>query len=271
MDARLFEGDRRVDAVSPFDRGLAYGDGLFETMRAHRGDVHWWERHWSRLARGASVLGLALPDAPRARAELVDLLDGRDGVAKLLVTRGAGQRGYAPAPHAPFWMLSVAPAPGAREPITLRWCTTRIAPQPALAGLKHCNRLEQVLARAEWTPGEAADEGLMLDTDGAVVSAIAGNLFVLDGDTWITPALDRCGVRGIMRDWAAAALGARECRLTPRDVETADAVFVCNAVRGILEAVRLGDRIWSPHPQVARLRARLAADHPAFAFLPETP
>ena len=247
MDVRLFDGGRRVDAISPLDRGLAYGDGLFETMRAHRGDVPWWDRHWSRLRQGATVLGLALPDEARARAELAGLLDGRDGVAKLLVTRGAGERGYAPGPHEPFWMLSVSPTPPARSPITLRWCATRLALQPALAGLKHCNRLEQVLARAEWTPGETADEGLMLDAEGAVVSAVAGNLFVL------------------------TALDATEARLATADVETADALFVCNAVRGILEVARLGDRTWTPHPQVAGLRARLAADHPAFASLTETP
>ncbi|HZX79682.1 MAG TPA: aminodeoxychorismate lyase [Lysobacter sp.] len=270
-DARLFHGDRRVDAVSPFDRGLAYGDGLFETMRAHRGDVPWWDRHWSRLRRGAGVLGLALPEEKQVRAELRELLVGRDGVAKLLVTRGAGERGYAPGPHEPFWMLSVADPPPTPTSVAVRWCTTRIALQPALAGLKHCNRLEQVLARAEWAPGETADEGLMLDTDGMLVSAVAGNLVLLRGDGWVTPALDRCGVHGVMRGWALHALGAAEARLTPADVETADALFVCNAVRGILEVARLGDRIWSPHPQVARLRARLAADHPAFAFLPETP
>ncbi len=271
MDVRLFDGGRRVDAISPLDRGLAYGDGLFETMRAHRGDVPWWDRHWSRLRQGATVLGLALPDEARARAELAGLLDGRDGVAKLLVTRGVGERGYAPGPHEPFWMLSLSPTPRARSPITLRWCATRLALQPALAGLKHCNRLEQVLARAEWTPGETADEGLMLDAEGAVVSAVAGNLFVLRGDAWLTPSLDRCGVRGVMRGWALTALDATEARLATADVETADALFVCNAVRGILEVARLGDRTWTPHPQVAGLRARLAADHPAFASLTEMP
>ncbi|GGZ61549.1 aminodeoxychorismate lyase [Lysobacter xinjiangensis] len=271
MDVRLFDGGRRVDGISPLDRGLAYGDGLFETMRAHHGDVPWWDRHWSRLRQGATVLGLALPDEARARAELAGLLDGRDGVTKLLVTRGAGERGYAPGPHEPFWMLSVSPTPPARSPITLRWCATRLALQPALAGLKHCNRLEQVLARAEWTPGETADEGLMLDAEGAVVSAVAGNLFVLRGDAWLTPSLDRCGVRGVMRGWALTALDATEARLATADVETADALFVCNAVRGILEVARLGDRTWTPHPQVAGLRARLAADHPAFASLTEMP
>ncbi|WP_235893623.1 aminodeoxychorismate lyase [Cognatilysobacter lacus] len=267
----LFEGERRIDAIAPADRGLAYGDGLFETMRAFRGELHWWDRHWARLRGGARVLGIELPTQAIVRDSLCALLDGRDGVCKLLVTRGSGARGYAPSAGPAFWSLSRHDAPEPREHVQLRWCSTRLAIQPALAGIKHCNRLEQVLARAEWTPGETADEGLMLDIDGAVVSAVAGNVFLLDRDRWLTPAIDRCGVRGVCRGWAAQQLDAYETRITPATLMGADAVFVCNAVRGILEVERLGDRSWTPHPQVAGLRQRLAADHPAFAAPPEMP
>ena len=271
MDARIFRGAQRVDAVLPADRGLAYGDGLFETMRAFRGGVPWWHRHWARLARGAGVLGIALPDEALARSEVEAVLDGRDGVAKLLVTRGGGGRGYAPSTAAPTWLVSHHDAPPTLGRLTLRWCETRLALQPRMAGLKHCNRLEQVLARAEWPAGEGADEGLMLDTEGQLASAVAGNVFILRDGRWLTPALDRCGVHGVMRGWAMPVLDALEVRLRPADVEAADALFVCNALRGILEVERLGERAWSPHPQVARLRERLATDHPAFAPIPETP
>ncbi|WP_162823772.1 aminodeoxychorismate lyase [Lysobacter sp. TY2-98] len=268
---RLFEGSTRVDAIAASNRGLAYGDGLFETMRAHRGDVPWWDRHWMRLRRGGEALGIALPDEAQARAEAHALLDGRDGVAKLVVTRGPGGRGYAPMAAPSFWMLSLHDAPPRQDRVTLRWCDTRLAIQPRLAGHKHCNRLEQVLARAEWREGEAADDGLMRDVDGDVVSAIAGNVFVLNGDSWTTPAIDRCGVRGVCRAWAIDALDVRETRIAADAVESADALFVCNAVRGILEVARLGDRVWSPHPQVAWLRERLATAHPAFALTSESP
>lgn len=272
MSVRVFVGDEAVAAVPGQDRGFAYGDGLFETMRAQRGDVPWWEAHWARLKRGAHRLGIALPSESRARAETGALLDGAGGVLKLIVSRGSGGRGYAPPINAtPCWVLSRHDLPPAspREGLTLRWCDTRLALQPALAGIKHCNRLEQVLARNEWreqgVDASAVHEGLMRSTAGDVVSATAANLFVLKDGQWRTPPVDRCGIAGVCRAWTLQASGAKEMRLDVTDVEAADAVFLCNAVRGILPVACLGDRSWSPHPQVALLQRRLAAEHPAFA------
>ncbi|TCZ82253.1 aminodeoxychorismate lyase [Lysobacter sp. N42] len=263
---RLFHGDRELAALPPDDRARLYGDGLFETMRAHGGDVPWWPAHWDRLTRDAARLGIGTPREALVRATVRDLLRGGDGVVRLQVDRGPGPRGYAPARDVPpVWSVSLHPVPAQAGPLVLRWCRTRLAIQPALAGIKHCNRLEQVLARGEWAGGAGeADEGLMLDTEGHVVCATSANLFVhLDGE-WLTPPVDRCGVRGVCRDWAMAVLDVRELRLARDDVERADALFLCNAVRGILEVARLGDRHWSPDPRIARLRGRLAAGHPAF-------
>ena len=145
----------------------------------------------------------------------------------------------------------------------LRWCDTALALQPALAGLKHCNRLEQVLARGEWTDA-AIDEGLMRSTEGDVVCATAANLFLLRDGRWSTPRLDRCGVAGVCRAWVLSESAATETRVAPADVESADAVLLCNAVRGILPVARLGARAWAPHPAVADLRRRLARAHPGF-------
>ena len=136
---------------------------------------------------------------------------------------------------------------------------------PALAGIKHCNRLEHVLARAEWGD-PAIHGGLLCSAEGDVICATAANLFVLRDGRWTTPAVDRCGVAGVCRGWAIERLAAVETRFGIDDVETADAVFVCNAVRGILPVARLGGRSWPPHPQVQALRQRLAAEHPAFAM-----
>ncbi len=264
-------------AIAADDRGLAYGDGLFETMRAHAGTVPWWPAHWRRLLHGAQRLRIPVPAEAEVVRQVSTLLQGGEGVVKLLLTRGAGGRGYAPPPApAPTCIVSHHPVPVATPGgLTLRWCDTRLAEQPALAGIKHCNRLEQVLARLEWTaPGGQmpdAHDGLMRSTSGDVVCATAGNVFALIDGQWRTPPVDRCGVAGVCREWALARLDARIGILSPQEVETADAVFLCNAVRGILPVARLGDRTWLPHPRVVDACRALALDHPAFAAPPETP
>jgi len=264
---RLFLGGTRIDSLPGDARGFAYGDGLFETMRVHRGTVPWWAAHRARLETGATRLALALPEIAIIERELRALFDDDgDGVAKLIVSRGGGGRGYAPAPDAaPLWRLSRHDLPPASREggLVLRWCETRLALQPALAGLKHCNRLEQVLARGEWRDA-GIDEGLMRSTEGDVVCATSANLFVLHGDRWSTPAVDRCGVAGTCRAWLLAETGASETRVAIEDVRTADSVLLCNAVRGILTVARLDARAWAPHPAVADLRMRLARAHPAF-------
>ncbi|KGO97689.1 aminotransferase class IV, partial [Novilysobacter defluvii] len=166
----------------------------------------------------------------------------------------------------PAWVLSrhESPPPPPERGLGLRWCTTRLAAQPLLAGLKHCNRLEQVLARLELRGG-GDDEGLLLGEEGEVVSAISANLFILRGGRWWTPPVDRCGVAGVCRGWLLEQGLAGERRLDREAVEQAEAVVLTNAVRGILPVSGLGTRRWSPHPRTGALRAALAAAHPAFA------
>lgn len=269
LKACIFNGATPISAWPGDARGIAYGDGVFETMRVHRGTIPWWDAHWQRLARGAQRLRLALPALEQAWAEASALFDdGSDGVLKLLLTRGGGGRGYSPSKTVdPIWMLSRSPLPPAfsQHGVKLHLCKTRLGVQPALAGIKHCNRLEQILARIECDEA-GADEGLMLDVDGNVISASAANLFVLCGGQWLTPLLDRCGVAGVCRHHLLSLLDAREQHLAMRDLDAADAVFLCNAVRGILPVARMGEREWAPHPAMARARHALARIHPGFAI-----
>ncbi|MFT3896512.1 MAG: aminodeoxychorismate lyase [Thermomonas sp.] len=270
MNARVFRGDTRLDVVPADDRGLAYGDGLFETMRVHRGEVPWWNDHWSRLRLGAQRLGIPLPDEARVRDEAAALFaDGVDGVLKLLLTRGAGERGYAPpATPVPTWIVSRHAVPAAPDRgLRLHPCETRLASQPALAGIKHCNRLEQILARAE-ADRAGADEGLVRDTDGNAIGATSANLFAFIGARWATPAIGDCGVAGVCRAKLLSVLDAAEGSLSLADIEAADAVFLCNAVRGILPVARLGAREWLPHPVVAAARIALSRLHPSFVVEP---
>lgn len=278
MSVRVFVGDAPAGAAQATTlaegRGLAYGDGLFETMRARGGALPWWPAHRARLLAGAARLGI-VPPSPDALDREVGAFAARhpEAAIKLILTRGSGGRGYAPSPDAaPAWLLQAAPLPPPMRAggLVLRWCRTPLAIQPALAGLKHCNRLEQVLARAEWRDA-GIDEGLMRDTDGRVVCATAANLFVFRDGRWSTPPVDRCGVAGVCRGRLVGALDAGEATLSVEAVESADALLLCNALRGILPVARLGARTWAPHPAVAEAQRLLAAAHPAFASPEDVP
>lgn len=204
----VFAGLVRMDGVSLANRGLQYGDGLFETLRVHRGEVPLWPRHLARLREGAARLGIAVPEEAFVEARIAELVAGVDaGVLKLLLTRGDGGRGYAPpAEAAPVWTLARHPLPAPQGALRLHLCETRLAVQPALAGIKHCNRLEQVLARAE-AERAGGDEGLVRDTDGVPVCATSANVLVLRDGRWWTPPVARCGVAGVAQPEVALVQG----------------------------------------------------------------
>lgn len=259
---RLFQGQVPVAALDPADRGLAYGDGLFETLRVHRGQLPWWPRHLARLARGAAVLGIPLPPthwlAQQAGALAAEVAG--DGVLKLVLTRGPGGRGYAPPVQpSPTLVLSLHDFPAEpTRPLALQVCRTPLSHQPALAGMKHLNRLDQVLARAECRE-TGADEGLMLDVGGQVACATSANVFARFDGRWCTPALDTGGVAGLARAWLLQTLPqVRVAPFTPEALARADALFLSNAVRGILPVGRVGDRVFATCAEVEALRARLA-------------
>ncbi len=238
------------------DRGLHYGDGLFETLRVVDGVAPLWDWHRERLLAGCARLGLPAPDDARLRRVVRAVSRAhRESVVKLIWTAGSGQRGYArPSAMTPRLLASARPwQPLPAAGLKLRWCATRLALQPALAGIKHLNRLEQVLARAEWN--EDYDEGLMLDMQGRVIAATAANVFVRQGGQWLTPPLDQCGIAGVARRWMLDTVAAGERALSVADIESADALVLTNAVRGPRQVGRLGECRWRADAGVRRLRA----------------
>ncbi|MDF4003160.1 aminodeoxychorismate lyase [Luteibacter sp. PPL552] len=247
-------------AVSAADRGVAYGDGLFETLRVVEGHMPLWDRHMARLRAGCERLGLPSPDADTLRVEIGRLChDLPDAVVRVTWTRGEGERGYAlPASAKPTLVVQVAPLaldPAAyRDGIAVRLCETPLALQPALAGMKHLNRLEQVLARAEWD-GTAWGEGLMCSTAGDLTCATAANLFAIFGDRWATPPVTACGVAGVARAEVLACRDVAVEVLRPDELVRADEVFLTSAVRGILPVREFAGRRWVPGPAVRALQA----------------
>ncbi|MDC7710801.1 aminodeoxychorismate lyase [Vogesella indigofera] len=253
------------DSISASDRGLAYGDGIYRTLEARHGTPLLWHWQWQRLAADCAALRLPCPDEAMLLREIASVAAKLErAVVKIVLTRGVGQRGYAiPAACTPTRIVSASawsgyPPERAQQGIAARWCDTRLAIQPRLAGIKHLNRLENVLARSEWTDPAIA-EGLMLDMDGTVVEGTMSNLFIVRAGELITPLLDRCGVSGAMRacviDTAAnLGLHVREARLSPDELMAADEAFVCNSLAGIWPLRQLAERKWQPGALTRRLQ-----------------
>jgi len=251
------------------DRGLAYGDGVFETILIHAGKPVWWDQHWQRLINGAGRLKISVPNENIVRKACEKFLEGhQDNVLKIILTRGVGGRGYAvPVNPEPRIVLSLHDVPLRNNaPVQLRWCDTRLARQPLLAGIKHLNRLEQVLARSEWNDGSVFD-GLMCDTENNVVCATSANIFAKIQGQWLTPPVDQAGIAGIARAWVMKQWPqVQEAHLSRLQMQQAEAIFICNAVRGILAVNRLGENTFpSVHRDILHLQNQLTMEQPGFA------
>tara|TARA_R110000764_G_scaffold149752_1_gene237439 strand:+ start:632 stop:1456 length:825 start_codon:yes stop_codon:yes gene_type:complete len=255
---------RETDQLPLSDRGLAYGDGLFETLRIVRGTAPLQALHLQRLQRGGQALRLPLPSELSGELSAAAKRLG-DGVLKLIVTRGSGQRGYAMSVDSePSCIISASPLPEypevhAEQGIHLYACSTRLAQQPLLAGIKHLNRLEQVLARSEWRSSEFA-EGLVCDQHGQPIECTMSNLFLYAEGGWVTPELTQCGVQGVMRDWLIAALQARGepvqiRQVTYQEFLAADEVMCCNSLFGVWPVVQLADRQWPVGVQTRQMQS----------------
>lgn len=232
------------DSIAVLDRGLQYGDGLFETIAFIHGKAPLWERHMARLSAGCRRLGFPLQDVEVLAREARQLLHSDDALAgkhviKIIITRGEHGSGYFPQAGDTTRILYSRQWPQQRaqqglEGIALHHCQTRLATGSAFAGLKTLNRLEQVVAAAEVSKA-GFQEGLLCDADGFIVEALMSNLFWLKQGGLYTPLLDRCGVSGVMRAEVieqAGHLGIRvhEVRETPQTLEPAEAMFLTNAL-----------------------------------------
>jgi 4-amino-4-deoxychorismate lyase len=240
----LVDGIAR-DEVSASDRGLAYGDGVFRTLLARRGLPVQWHRQYAKLARDAAVLRLRAPAPELLESEVREVCGGGEPCAvKIVLTRGTGARGYAySGAEKPTRVVSAGPLPQNLDAqrthgIRVRLCSLKLAHQPALAGVKHLNRLENVLARAEWNDAEIA-EGILCDEHGHVIAGTMTNLFIGVEGALATPGLERCGVAGLTREriMECAERERVSCTVTTlswSDVLGADEVFLVNSLAGVL-------------------------------------
>ena len=243
------------------DRGLAYGDGVFETMKVAGGDISLWHYHYERLLDGLQRLFIEIDPQAFLQHMNTSIESVRQrqqthpqeqGVLKLIVTRGDGQRGYMPTQFEPATLISIyKPLPDTffnenedrqQNGVGIHICKERLAVSSSLAGIKSLNQLPYVLASRE-RQTLAAQEGLLLNNDNHVIEATARNLFLVKNNVLHTPLIDQCGVAGVMRrliiDIVAAQMGVmvKEAHITLSMLKHADEVFLSNSVSGIWPVV----------------------------------
>lgn len=257
--------------LSAFDRGLHYGHGIFETMLLFDGDIPLRELHLARAGNGCEKLGITF-DRTLLDANLKKVIAQvpAEGILKLVITAGVTSRGYAyPQETQPTLIFQWFPH-GARikSPLALTTCGYRLPLNSALAGIKHLNRLDQVMAARELDEGK---QGLILDSLGNVVECLSHNLFFLRQGVWKTPLLDNAGVKGVMRQYLLEAvfpelgISVVEGLVTMDELLEASEVFACNAVTGITPIQSLDNReLWNEWPNSHRVQAVLARSYSCF-------
>jgi len=232
------------DQVFALDRGYQYGDGLFETIKVADGVPQYWDQHISRLVTGCDRLNIARPDISVLQNEARTLCkNSKEGVLKIIITRGSGGRGYAiENDMTTTRVLAMFPLPVHSQDcwktgVTVRVCQTRLGLNPALAGIKHLNRLEQVLARSEWNDPNI-QEGLMMDVDDKIIEGTMSNVFCVTDKQLLTPSLTRCGINGIIREQVIRiarqkGMAVKETDMTFDQICGAQEIFLTNSIIGV--------------------------------------
>lgn len=254
--------------MDPCDRGTAYGDGVFRTLLVRDGRLVCWERHYRKLLSDCQAISVACPSRDTLEAELAWASeDSRRGAAKIIVTRGPGSRGYAPpANPKPSRLVSVGPLPSFpqdnyTEGVCVHRCRMTLGFQPRLAGIKHLNRLENVLARSEWSSPNFA-EGLLLDAEDHVVEGVASNLFVVREGKLHTPDLSRCGISGVTRERVIDRLleegvPLRVAAISWAELVTSEEVVLVNSLIGAWQVRKLESHTWVRGRWASRIRSWL--------------
>ena len=243
-----------ADSIDLLDRGLHYGDGLFETIAVINEQPLCWAKHLQRLLSGCTRLKFDFNDAELLESEVISICKNVDrAVLKITVTTGIGGRGYkrSSTELKPTRLLAIHPWPEypdnySTQGIQVHLCSNRLGHNPGLAGIKHLNRLEQVLARNEWDEANTM-EGLMMDIDDNVIEGTMSNLFVVYPDKkLITSDLSLCGIQGIVRQYildncAELAYTSDVKKLSLDDVYAGSEMFFCNSIAGIMPVRQLAN------------------------------
>lgn len=253
----VVDGDEYLGHVDAWDRGVQFGDGLFETILVLDGNLVHFSEHMARLKHGLNVLKIELDmtefDGQLQKA-LNDLLEGSglsSGVLKVIITRGDSARGYASPKNIKnnvTFFLSDLPnfhSDIYTKGVKLKHCETQCGIQPQLSGLKHLNRLENVLAKQEM---DDEFEGLMSNFFGFVIEGTMSNVFFEKEGMLFTPNLNISGVKGVMRSLVMQvcqqqSIACQELDIKQADITAFDAAFICNSVMGVIPVISIGQQM----------------------------
>lgn len=240
MDSIAIINGKEQSNISIFNRNFQYGDGLFETCVVNNNQILFWEKHLSRLDIGCRKLKIKnieeeiwLKDIKKA----LILTSKKNCVLKLILSRGNSQRGYSYSDDIlPVRVVIVSEMKNvqAKESFSLEYASSGYHSNPNLAGIKHCNRIEQILARSSLK----RDEAIMLDENQNIISVTQGNIYFIFGQSLVTPKLDRCGVIGSRRSLIlelaeSIELNVEEGNVSMNDAKKADEAFISNSIMGI--------------------------------------
>jgi len=253
--------------LSVLDRGLSYGDGVFRTLPVIKGSPQSWNLHYKKLHHDCAALNIGCPDASVLLDDIQSLFTNDTGVAKIIITRGESARGYGyPDDIQPNRVLIKSTSPQYPEDnfingVKLHLCELRLSHQPKLAGIKHLNRLENVMARHEWNDSGIAD-GLLMDENNMVIECTMSNVFARFGNRLVTPLLNQCGVAGVTRDRVIAGAARLDLVVSEENIPLAqlmkaDELLICNSLFGVWQVTELSQRYWEKQSLADKLNALL--------------
>ncbi|CAH9049569.1 Aminodeoxychorismate lyase [Pseudoalteromonas holothuriae] len=254
--------------ISVKDRGLLYGDGIFETIKVKGAMPKLWHMHLDRLVHSCNALKIAVPNLKHLQNDVDQVIKetGPNLVLKIIVTRGIGNRGYIyTGNEQPTVIVMSSPEYVTNERDYLNgvkaiFCETRLSHNTNLAGLKHLNRLEQVIARAEWQDPQIR-EGVLLDNDELVIEGTMSNLFIEKDGVLYTPKLDKSGVSGVVRRKVIETQEAAKApvcikNITKNELLCADSIAISNSLMGVIPLSQIGDKVFSISPLIKEIVSR---------------
>jgi len=255
FSTEFYLNGRALESVSPHQRHLFGGEGVFETLVFSNGMPRFWDSHWRRLKRGCERLRLALPEQDILLREFNSAAQSRQCMMKLMLLRSTSSSPQDAAVERLLWCSALPAVPAL--PWRLQVCRQTLVDDPQLAGIKHVNRLPYQLGQSELK--DNVDEGLMLNSHAEVIEGLRTNVFFRLGQTWHTPELSRQGVAGVMREQISKILPTLGYQLelgryTLQTLLQADEVLVCNAIRGVVPVAQIDDRVFAEHSHSLQIR-----------------